>query len=130
MIDYKCNICEKRCGRQPVLKCVNCSEYQHVYCTKLTKTQSSLHLISNDSYFCMICIKKIFPLQKLCNTEFNAIFQHQYKSGVRREITNTLNSEIDLEGLIRADCKYLSVEWYKTSTLDSKKQQFFFRNAF
>ena len=43
--------------------------------------------------------------------------------GVTSHITNTLNQEPNLDGLVKAVCKYRSVNWLKNCLTKSKKQR-------
>ena len=119
----ECSTCEKRCGKQSSVKCCNCSKYQHVKCTKLTKQQMSLHPNLNKNYLCFACMKTIFPFQQVCDAEFKEMFQHHCNIGTDKYIINTLNDEPDIDEITNTDCKYRSIEWYKQSILNSKKQQ-------
>ena len=119
----ECNTCEKRCGKQSSLKCCNCSKYQHVKCTKLTKQQMSLHLNLIENYLCFACMKTIFPFRQFCDAEFKEMFQHHCNIATDKCIIDTLNDEQNIDGITNTDCKYRSIEWHKQSILNSKKQQ-------
>lgn len=120
MSTYECNICHKRCGKQSAIKCHNCSALQHIRCAKLTKQASSCPNFI-ETYYCIVCINSIIPFQQVSNVEFNELFQCHFNQGVCKQITGTLNKEINLDEIIKTDCKYRSVEWYKNCVALSKK---------
>ena len=50
------------------------------------------------------------------------MFQNHHHSGISKAITNCQNREPSLDDLIKAECKYRSVQWYKNSLTLSEKQ--------
>ena len=79
--------------------------------------QTSLYLNSNTSYICSKCLIDIVPFQQVCDVEFKMFHQNIFK-----QITGTLNNEPNLDDLIKPNCKYRDVEWYKKCLTNSKNQ--------
>ena len=119
----ECTICTKKIHTGLyVLHCIKCSNCQHTHCSKLQKSQTLLHLNSNEEYLCKICLDEAFPFQKLHDYEFIKMFQHHYNMGFIKLITDCLNKEPSLDTSIKTKCKYRGVEWYKNSLANSNKQ--------
>ena len=114
----ECNICNKTCGSRPSVKCSSCLKWQHTRCTKLTTMQISLYLNPNTSYICSKCLIDILPFQQVCDVEFKEMFYQN----IFKQITSTLNNEPNLDDLIKPNCKYRGVEWYKKCLTNSKNQ--------
>ena len=76
----------------------------------------------NEEYLCKICLDEALPFQKLLDYEFIKTFQHHHNMGVSKLVTDCLNKEPSLDTLIKTECKYCSIEWYKNSLANSKKQ--------
>ena len=106
----RCNVYERKCNnRQSILQCSNCIGWQHIRCTQLSKSQFSLYQKSNELYICQICINDIIPFQLLGVAEFKEIFNFYHNmKGVTSHTTNTLDQEPNLDGLVKAVCKYPS----------------------
>ena len=68
-------------------------------------------------------MKTILPVQRVCDAELKETFQHHCNIGADKYIIDTLNDEQNIDGITNTDCKYRSIEWYKQSILNSKKQQ-------
>ena len=68
-------------------------------------------------------MRTIFPFQRVCDADFKEMFQHHCNIGADKYIIDTLNNEQNIDGITNIHCKYRSIEWYKQSILNSKKQQ-------
>ena len=111
----RCNVCESKYdNRQSTVQCSNCLGWQHIRCTQLSKSQLSLYQKSNELCICQICLNDIIPFKLLRDAELKEIFNvyHNMK-GVTSHLTNTLNLEPNLDGLVKAVCKYRRVCWFK-----------------
>ena len=80
--------------------------------------QILLYLNSNTFYICSKCLIDILPFQQVCDVEFKEMFYQN----IFQQITSTLNNEPNLDDLIKPNCKYWSVEWYKKCLTNSKNQ--------
>ena len=72
-------------------------------------------------YICLNCINDAFPFQQLQNAEFHKLFYDYSKIALRKEF-DSINKDLGLEELIKAECKYRNVQWLKSHLLFSKKQ--------
>lgn len=117
-----CNICVKKCGKQSVLKCSNCLKWQHIRCSKLSTQQISVIQKSNMLYTCLVCLKNIFPFQQISNVEFSDMFK-SFNFDSSKQISDLLNDQPSLDDMMKAECKYRSVNWYKKCLINSKKHQ-------
>ena len=82
------------------------------------KMQIFLYLNSNTSYICSKCLIDILPFQQVCDVEFKEMFDQN----IFKQITSTLNNEPNQDDLIKPNCKYRGVEWYKKCLTNSKNQ--------
>ena len=63
-----CNLCQKPCkNNQKCIQCNICNSWIHLVCSKLTINQLNYYTVSNDCYYCKLCMDSILPFQSLEN---------------------------------------------------------------
>ena len=73
-------------------------------------------------YICLNCINDALPFQQLQKAEFHKLFYDYSKIALRKEF-DSINKDLGLEELIKAECKYRNVQWLKSHLLFSKKKK-------
>ena len=70
-ISFQCKICEK-----PVLKkCENCKLWVHIKCNKIKKQIYNLLMEDDTAWYCIKCIKSIFPFNDIDNNKLHSTIQ-------------------------------------------------------